>query len=230
MKKLYPQDIVSLHSNHCVKDEEYYKKYEEVPYHLMSKWDWDGKDYARVPCVLDFKEWVEKYGLKEPNHLLYTDDVDPELEYLSPKNKTLALYNFQNNSNDLHLLDLENKDFDFILFSQTFEHLYNPYLALENIVKHLRPGGCLFTSVPTKSIPHMVPFYFWTMSKMGLCALLHSFNLEILEVGEWGNYDYVANMEASLSWPDHRQLIKDGKILNDPNRPCQTWVLARKPL
>lgn len=231
MNNFTPQEIQDIYNKHCVKLQEYYKKYENVPTHLMDdSWNWSGKDYARVPCLLDFKEWVIKYKISSPEKLLYTDGSDPELFYLNPKSKKLIYYQFHNNQNDLHQLDLKEKDFDFVLFNQTFEHLHNPYLALKNIVNHVKSGGYVFTSVPTLSIPHMTPIHFWGINKIGLVVLFKHFNLEILEVGEWGNIDYIIQMYTEQTWPDYKALMKDGKIINDPNRSCQCWILARKPL
>jgi len=40
------------------------------------------------------------------------------------------------------------------------EHLYNPFMAMENIYKYIKPGGYVYTSVPTINIPHMTPIHY----------------------------------------------------------------------
>jgi 2-polyprenyl-3-methyl-5-hydroxy-6-metoxy-1,4-benzoquinol methylase len=47
-------------------------------------------------------------------------------------------------------------EFDFFIFSQTLEHLYNPFEAVKQIYEIVKPGGYVFTSVPTLNIPHMI--------------------------------------------------------------------------
>lgn len=49
---------------------------------------------------------------------------------------------------------------DFFMFHQTLEHVYNPWVVVENIGKNVSSGGYVFTSVPTINIPHSTPFHF----------------------------------------------------------------------
>ena len=71
--------------------------------------------------------------------------------------------------------------FDFFLFNQTLEHLYNPFHAVENIYKIVKPGGYVFTSVPTLNIPHMTPVHFNGFTPMGLAMLFLSAGFEIVD-------------------------------------------------
>jgi SAM-dependent methyltransferase len=229
MKSYSPTDIYNIYKKHCVKNNSYYKKYEYLPFERMEKsWDWDGKDFPRVPCVLDFSEWVAKYDLMEVNNLLYTCDSDPELNYLNIKNKKLIEYDFSTNNNDLHKLQLAKEEFDFVLFNQTLEHLYDPEKALKNLHKCMKVGSHIFTSVPVINIPHMTPVHFWGINKMGLSLLFDSAGFEILEIGEWGNFDYISSMFEKQTWPDYKQLMKNNKIVNEEHNACQCWILAKK--
>lgn len=229
-KKNYtPYDIHALYHKHVPKTKEYFTKYNKVPLHLQdNKWKWDGHDYARIPCLLDFREWILKYNIKS-NKLLYTSNEDPEILYLEYKQKYLAEYNIETHTNDLHTLNLPDKDFDFILFSQTLEHLFDPVQAMTSLLTHLVPGGYIFTSVPIINIAHMTPIHFGSMTQIGLITLFDRFNLEILEVGQWGNKQYLNYIFEKQWWPDYRNLIdRHGVIPNEPINACSTWILAKK--
>ena len=53
---------------------------------------WNTIDFPRVICVHDFKEWVEKYNLKNVESLGYTFETDPELEFVTPGRSRLMKY------------------------------------------------------------------------------------------------------------------------------------------
>jgi SAM-dependent methyltransferase len=229
MRVFSESDINVVYNNYVNKSNDYYKKYESLPFEYNIKnWKWEGKDFPRIWAILDFSEWVEKYNLKNFKKVLLTCDSDPEIEYLTYEKAYYAPY--YNGHNDLHTLDLEERDFDFILFNQTIEHLYNPFLSLQKLYEHTAPGGYVFTSVPTINIPHMMPVHFNGYTPMGLCMLMLSVGFEIMELGFWGNMDYINFIFEKQTWPDYLDLMKDGIITNEKNRNVQCWILVRKPL
>ena len=123
---------------------------------------------------------------------------------------------------------LANK-FDFFIFNQTIEHLYNPFMALENIYKSIKPGGFVFTSVPTLNIPHSTPIHYNGYNPMGLALLFKSVGFEIVEIGQWGNYDYISKLWRYHSWPSYENLVQEnGHIPNERDNVCQCWILARR--
>lgn len=229
MKHYTPMNLLNLYKKHVPMYQSYYDKYLTVPVDQQHpNWMWDNHDYARIPCLLDFKEWTLELKLESPKKLLYTAPEDPELLYLNPKEKLLVEYDTNTHSNDLHTLKLASKDFDFVLISQTLEHLYNPELALTNIKSHMAPGGHIFLSVPMVNIPHMTPIHFRSYTQIGLITLLDSLGFEILKLGQWGNKAYIDFMFDKHWWPDYRNLIdRFGKIPNEPQNVCQIWVLAK---
>ena len=83
----------------------------------------------------------KKHGINIGDELGITCNSDPELEFLNYKNKTLIEYP----PHDLHLYyNKYELKFDFFIFNQTIEHLYNPYM-MENIYNYIKPGGYVFT-------------------------------------------------------------------------------------
>jgi SAM-dependent methyltransferase len=190
-------------------------------------YNWANYDFPRNWCVLDFIEWTKKHNI-EIDHLGYTCDSDIELEFIHPSKKTLVSYP----EYDLHTIasttEFKN-EFDFFLFNQTIEHLYNPFEAMKQVYEIVKPGGYVFTSVPTINIPHMTPVHFNGYTPMGLAMLFKTANFEIIEIGQWGNFDYIQKLFGSHSWPGFNRLINsNGYIPNEERNACQCWILAKK--
>lgn len=226
MRTFTEQEINLIHKIFIHKDPSYFKKYEELPPCPVRSWNysWSGKDFPRNWAILDFIEWIQKYSIISDT-IAYTYD-DPELEFLPHKNKVFLPYP----PYDLHTFGSEfTNSFDFFLFNQTLEHLYNPYAAVEQIFSTLKPGGFVFTSVPTLNIPHHVPFHFTGFTPMGLAVLFMSAGFEVLEIGQWGNYEYISKLWNTHSWPSFEDLQHENRVTNEDRNVCQCWILARKP-
>lgn len=227
MKQFSETEISAIYKNFVNKDGRYYNKFMRLPLEKNNKnWKWEGKDFPRIWALLDLEEWLQKHELTKFTKLLSTCNTDPELEYM--KYDKLTHIPYINGENDLHTLDLNEKDFDMVVFNQTIEHLYNPFMAMERLYAHTANGGHIFTSVPTINIPHMTPFHFNGMTPMGLCMLMMSVGYNVKEIGFWGNMDYINFIFQNQTWPDYRQLMKDGIIRNEMNRNVQCWILAQK--
>lgn len=213
------------------KDISYFKKYEILPLSMQEKWSWSGHDFPRVWCFLDFNDWIKKYQINPISSLAVTCLDDPELKFLSYKKITKIVYNPATEIGDLHTLKCDEK-FDFFLFNQTLEHLYNPFLAVSKIFSVLNDGGWVFTSVPTINIPHDTPIHFYGYTPMGLVMLFISCGFEVKEVGQFGNYEYISKIFKNHKWPDYRELENPDtkKISNEELNVAQCWILAQKPI
>ena len=55
---------------------------------------------------------------------------------------------------------LPSNSFHCILCTEVLEHIYNPLLALQELVRLLQPGGQIFVTVPFLCLPHQQPFFF----------------------------------------------------------------------
>lgn len=208
-------DIENIYTTKVKLPESYFKKYERS---IISR----TCEISRNYCIMDFKEWTKNIEIE---HLACTSDDDPELKYITYKKKTVLPYP----PCDLHVLSEYYTDhFDFFLFSQTLEHLYNPFDAVKQIYTAVKVGGYVFTSVPTLNIPHNTPIHFNGFTPMGLAMLFKTSGFEIVEIGQWGNYDYIEKLWKTHAWPTYNDLEKDGVVLNEERNVCQCWILARK--
>jgi len=215
------EEITKIYNDKVKLPDSYFKKYEVMPKCPVKSYNynWGHYDFPRSCCILDFIEWIEKHNIKI-DHLGYTCDTDPELEFINPSKKTLLSYP----QYDLHTLPFSN-EFDFFLFNQTIEHLYNPFEAIKQIYETVKPGGYVFTSVPTLNIPHSTPIHFNGFNPMGLAMLFKTANFEIVEIGQWGNFEYISKLWQTHNWPGYINL---NKVTNEERNVCQCWILAKK--
>ena len=172
-------------------------------------------------------EWTKKHNLTTIEHLGCTYDTDPELEFITSSKKTMLPFP----PYDLHTISEHYQNtFDFFVFNQTIEHLYQPFDAIKQIYEIVKPGGYVFTSVPTINIPHITPFHFNGFTPMGLAMLFHTAGFEIMEIGQWGNYDYITQLWGSHNWPGYDQLHHNNTVTNEERNVCQCWILAKKKI
>ena len=101
-------------------------------------------------------------------------------------------------------------------------------MAVKNIYNTIKPGGYVFTSVPTLNIPHSTPIHFNGFNPMGLAMLFMSCGFEVIEIGQWGNYEYISKLWNKHSWPGYDELNHGGKVTNEEQNVCQCWILAKK--
>jgi SAM-dependent methyltransferase len=219
--------VYQIYESHFKKRSSYFERFASIPDTLSEeeRGSWLNRDVPRLASLYDFREWIEKYQIQTGESLLYTCDTDDELKHIEYKHKHYIPYP----PYDLHTLSLSKKDFDLVVFNQTLEHLYNPYLAVANLFDHLKSGGYLYTTVPTINIPHMTPIHYWGITPMGLAVMMYSCGFDICELGYWGNKKYIDYIFTKNDWADYTQVQTDGKIATDLVCQAQTWILVRKP-
>jgi SAM-dependent methyltransferase len=215
-------------------------------------------DFARLVTILEFERLVGEHDIRVDDVLMLNGGPsgDPELTHLPHERVHSYDYETDPLRGDLHTLHFADQQFDFVLFSQTLEHLYNPPLALDNVFAATRPGGWVWTSVPTVSGLHQLPFHFSTgLTPVGLAAMVAAAGFDVVDVGQWGNSKYISylfdfgliptyydlapgslrahgygHILRALCWLSPRNTLMDGRARNDFDTPAQTWILARRPV
>lgn len=220
------EKIQQIYANHVYKDLKFFKRYEN----LSEKFSqeelqlYKNIDPPRLASLIDFKEWIVKYNIKDGNNLLFTALDDFELKYLNYKSKVYVPYP----PHDLHTLEIDQKNIDFCIINQTLEHLHNPLIALKRIQNHLNINGYLYITVPTINIPHMTPIHFYGYTPVGLCSLLVTCGYSIKECGYWGNKKYIDYIFSKGDWCGYEDILENDKMTYDPVCQAQTWVLAQR--
>lgn len=217
---------------------EYLMRYKKL-YLEPKKWDWIEREVPRVIAVMEFEKYVEKYDIKPKRMLSFsahkgngdvtalkgTGDEDPELRFLTVE----KLYNFNFDddmeNHDLHKLNIPKHNYDFVMFNQFLEHLYNPLMCIENVYSYLEKGAYIYLNVPTLNLIHGYPYNFITgFTPVGLGCLLKQAGFKVLEIGQWGNFDYIDIVFRQNNWP----FMPSCPTHNIFDRPCQCWALAQK--
>ena len=226
IEKLYEEHIKVNYT------EEYKNRYHPLPVDKNNKnWKWEGKDFPRVISLLEFDRYINKYNFQIDKLLLFNGQDEPETEYLKGRYKQILNINYEDNPEkyNLHSLEINHNNFDFVTLNQTLEHVYNPYTCLTNIKKYMTKGGYLYINVPACSAPHSEPFHFYTgYTPMGLAALAHETGYEILEIGQWGNKEYLGRLFGITGqrwWADYTMLQNPG--VNEIETPVITWGLFK---
>jgi SAM-dependent methyltransferase len=229
IRKLTDKDIQEIYATFIKPNlnEEYQQRYVPLPVAKNNKtWRWEGKDFPRVIAILEFERFIQANNISCEKGLAI-NGLDPEWYYISAKKIISTNYDLEPKNHDLYTLNLNEHDFDFVMANQTLEHVYDPIQCLENLYKHMRPGGILYLNVPSNSILHSLPFHFFTgYTPVGVGAVVQAAGFKILSIGQWGNLEYLTKMHSTLSWPEYRELQNPG--YNDLNCPVITWVFAEK--
>lgn len=95
---------------------------------------------------------------------------------------------------DIIAIPEPDESFDAIMCIEVLEHLPNPILALQELVRLLRPNGYLIVTTPFASLTHFAPYHFQTgFSRYFYEHWCRELGLEIIELKTNGNYfEYVA--------------------------------------
>ncbi|CAN5216655.1 hypothetical protein BH20ACT16_BH20ACT16_03220 [soil metagenome] len=238
-------------------DPAYLKRYDDFDFE--AEFGADGlrrSEFPRLIIILEFKRLIAAHAISSQRLLMLNggESMDPEAHHLPHRDVEYADYETDPLRHDLHRLQLTSGPFDFVLMSQTLEHLYNPHLALGNLRSVMSDDGWLWTSVPTVSRQHQLPVHFQTgFTPIGLACLLEQCGYDIVEVGQWGNTKYISHLfdlqilptihdlrRGSLRARGYGHILRAARRLsprnflsaglhNDFEHPAQTWALARKP-
>lgn len=204
---------------------EYLTRYLTLPFHLNNKrWKWENKDFPRVISLLEF----QRFPLPSFEKVLsFNGANDPEYEFITYSQ--LKNYNYLDDmiNYDLHTLNINEKDFDFCMCNQTLEHVYDPCLVLRNIYNHLKSGAIFYCNVPSINMAHDTPHHHYTgFTPTGLGCVVKQAGFEILDIGFWGNTEYINCMMNNNDWPDYQKV---SRYSSEPNKEVITWIFARKP-
>jgi ubiquinone/menaquinone biosynthesis C-methylase UbiE len=95
---------------------------------------------------------------------------------------------------DLHALPLRSSSFDAAISIQVLEHMKQPWRALDELSRVLKPGGVLFLSTPQGEAQHQVPYDFFRYTPFGLRSLLEErgFAVEFL-IPQKGDFAKLGN-------------------------------------
>lgn len=125
------------------------------------------------------------------------------------------------------LAQARRSSYDVVICEQVLEHVIDPCAAARNLRELCVPGGLVIVSTPFLVKVHELPIYamrdYWRFSARGLRELLERAELEVEQVGSWGNRQAViGNLRG---WSAYRRWHS---LRNEPDFPVQVWAFARR--
>jgi len=131
---------------------------------------------------------------------------------------------------DIQSLPFSDSSFDAIVADQVLEHVRNPFDAISESIRVLRPGGILIHTTCFLNPVHRYPIDWWRFTPDALRGLAEG--MEVIDCGGWGNRSALLFVFMGLRnhliplHPDHP--LHRIAVHNDPEYPITTWIVARK--
>ena len=80
---------------------------------------------------------------------------------------------------DAHMLPIASASVDSVLLLDVLEHLHNPKLCIQEVVRVLKPGGVFYVQVPFIYPEHDAPLDYHRWTKYGMRKLVSEYHLAI---------------------------------------------------
>jgi SAM-dependent methyltransferase len=133
---------------------------------------------------------------------------------------------------DLTALPFGDGQFDFCVSDQVLEHLTDPFAAVAESFRVVKPGGYVVITTCFMNELHLDPVDFWRFTPAALELLCKPNRAEILEIGGWGNREVWAYIDAGFRFekiPENPQNpIYNLVMKNESAYSITTWVVAKK--
>jgi len=119
---------------------------------------------------------------------------------------------------------VETERFDTIICTQVLEHVPNPFEALAELHRILRPGGRLLLTVPFLNNYHMEPDDYWRFTEYALKHLLRNFS-QCAVASHGSTYHHVA---ATLGYIASEVDLNVSERAGAPKFPVIVSAVAQK--
>lgn len=125
---------------------------------------------------------------------------------------------------DIQALPFSDASFDAVVADQVLEHVRNPFKAINESTRVLRPGGMLIYTTCFLNPVHCYPIDWWRFSPDALRGMVDG--LEVIDCGGWGNRSALLFVFMGLRnhliplHPDHP--LHRIAVHNDPEYPITT--------
>ena len=161
-------------------------------------------------------------------------DTNPTLEPLiREKWPQVRIHNAVYPDHDAMALRFPDSTFDLVFSHQVLEHIPRPWLAAQEMIRVLKPGGigihttCAFN--PRHGQPHFRDYY--RFHPEGLAEVFGG--MQVMECSEWGNREAIRhNVSVDDGHGDlgGRRFGEDIGSWSDGLYPWASWIVFQKPV
>lgn len=164
---------------------------------------------------------------KYPNSKLYGIELNENAAKIAKYFADVRAENIEENN-----LSYEEKHFDYIIFADVLEHLYNPEKVLENMKKYLKDDGCILASIPNvmhHSVIKQLINGSWTYEDAGILDKTHIrffTKSEIIKIFDKSGYNeiLIENLPGYISNEDKDFIKQISKLSIIPmNKEFETY-------
>ena len=104
---------------------------------------------------------------------------------------------FIGDATNMHMI--ANETYDTMICLEVLEHISDPFAAVQEMARILKPGASLILSVPHLSRYHELPHDYYRYTKYGLKAMLEKHGFEIIEMNPTGSMlTFIGHQFASV--------------------------------
>ena len=93
---------------------------------------------------------------------------------------------------DAHSMPFPDNTFGYVYSLAVFEHLHSPWVAAEEILRVLKPGGKVFVLTAFMQHMHGFPDHYFNMTTSGLERIFSLFEIDRCQPSQWARFDEIA--------------------------------------
>ncbi|MEU4605929.1 class I SAM-dependent methyltransferase [Kribbella sp. NPDC023972] len=135
---------------------------------------------------------------------------------------------------DVHDLPYESSSFDYVICDQVIEHVRNPFVAVNEMHRVLKPGGWLLLATCFHVPVHKRadnPTDYWRFTTDGLRELVRDFST-VYQCEGWGNREAISVIHYGGPYRftpvRGREQLERIVSYNEPDVPISVWAIVRK--
>eukprot|EP00928_Gymnodinium_smaydae_P097777 TRINITY_DN8938_c0_g2_i1.p1 TRINITY_DN8938_c0_g2~~TRINITY_DN8938_c0_g2_i1.p1 ORF type:complete len:711 (+),score=88.37 TRINITY_DN8938_c0_g2_i1:156-2135(+) len=190
--------------------------------------EWD-QPFLLVRVYKGLCRWTDVFSYSEP---------DPDQPMMGLPGRHEYTYGTRHYWGDLShpdRLGIEPDTFDLVICPFVFEHVAQPFVAMQNLARVLRPGGFILWAAPFIQQYHGSPHDYYRYTPKGARALAEDAGLEVVRLYAPGDLALATGVLSGMMlpyWSEERMLSEAEPAPGDdsPKHPLNVFMLIRKPL
>lgn len=197
----------------------------EEPMQRCMEWD---QPFLLLRGFEGLCRWTDIFSYSEP------DPNEPMMGLPGRKEYHFGTRHYWGDLSHPDNLGIEADTFDLVLAPFVFEHIANPFVAMRNLARVLRPGGRVVWAAPMFQQFHGAPHDYYRFTPKGARALAEDAGLDVELLYAPGDLGLVTGVMTGLLapyWTEEKMLAETAPEPGEdsPRHPTNVFMLVRKP-